>query len=65
MTPEGMSPASSTCNSRSISPVTSVPTSPDSSARVTTVSVIDRISRSKASVAPSCQALIRGTAPHA
>src|SRR5487761_371434 len=62
MVPFGMSSVSRTRSSRSISLMAPTPTSLDSSARVTTVSVIDRISRSNASVAPSRQPSIRGTA---
>ena len=60
--PRATSSDSSTRSSRSISSIASLPTSLDSNVRVSTVSVIDRISRSNASVSPSRHALIRGTA---
>ncbi len=62
MMPLGSNPASSMRNDRSISPIASPPTLLESSVRVSTVSVMDRISRSKASVPPSGHASIRGTA---
>jgi hypothetical protein len=53
---------SSRRSSRSISLTASLPMSLDSSVLVSTVSVRDRSSRSRASVSPSVQALMRGTA---
>ncbi len=60
--PLATSSDSSTRSSRSISSIASLPTSLDSSVLVSTVSVMERISRSKASVPPAGHALIRGTA---
>ena len=60
--PRASSSDSSTRNSRSISSIASLLMSLDRSVLVSTVSVIDRISRSKASVPPSGHLLMRGTA---
>jgi hypothetical protein len=60
--PLATSSESSTRSSRSISSIASAPMSLERSVLVSTVSVINLISRSKASVPPSGHALMRGTA---
>ena len=62
MMPSGSSSVSSTRSSRSISSIASLPMSLERSVLVSTVSVIERISRSRASVPPSGHASMRGTA---